>query len=81
VHLDGTFFGSQRALALMKKSGKGGSIVNMSSVCGTRGVPSVLAYSAAKGGILSLSRAIAVHCKEKKYPIRCNTIIPGLLEN
>ncbi len=78
MHLDGTFFGSQQALSLMKKSGNGGSIVNMASVCATRGVPSVLAYSAAKGGVLSMSRAIAVHCKDEKYPIRCNVVIPGL---
>ena len=76
VHLDGTFFGCKTALGLMKESG-GGSIVNMSSTAALIGIPDYLAYSAAKGGIRSMTKAIAVHCRRRKLRIRCNSVHPG----
>lgn len=76
IHLDGTFFGCQAAIPLMKASG-GGSIVNMSSTAALIGIPAYLAYSAAKGGIRSMSKAIAIHCKQEKLNIRCNSVHPG----
>ncbi len=76
IHLDGTFWGCQSAIELMKKSG-GGSIINMSSTAALVGIPSYLAYSAAKGGIRAMTKAIAIHCKQQKYHIRCNSIHPG----
>ncbi|MFT4852573.1 MAG: 3(or 17)beta-hydroxysteroid dehydrogenase [Candidatus Azotimanducaceae bacterium] len=76
IHLDGTFWGCQMAIALMKVSG-GGSIINMSSTAALVGIPAYLAYSAAKGGIRSMTKSIAVHCKQQKLGIRCNSIHPG----
>ena len=76
VHLDGTYFGCQAAIKLMKASG-GGSIVNMSSTAALIGIPDYLAYSAAKGGIRSMTKAIAVHCRREKLRIRCNSVHPG----
>jgi len=76
VHLDGTFWGCQSAIKLMKK-GNGGSIVNMSSTAALVGIPSYLAYSAAKGGIRSMTKAIAIHCKQQNLGIRCNSVHPG----
>ena len=76
IHLDGTFFGCQAAIKLMKESG-GGSIVNMSSTAALVGIPDYLAYSAAKGGIRSMTKAIAVHCRREKLRIRCNSVHPG----
>ena len=76
THLDGTFWGCQSAIPLMKESG-GGSIINMSSTAALVGIPAYLAYSAAKGGILSMTKSIAVHCKQQKLGIRCNSIHPG----
>jgi 3(or 17)beta-hydroxysteroid dehydrogenase len=76
VHLDGTFWGCQAAIGLMKETG-GGSIINMSSTAALVGIPAYLAYSAAKGGILSMTRAIAVHCRQEKLGIRCNSVHPG----
>jgi 3(or 17)beta-hydroxysteroid dehydrogenase len=60
VHLDGTFFGCQAAIKLMKASG-GGSIVNMSSTAALIGIPDYLAYSAAKGGIRSMTTPMVHH--------------------
>ncbi len=76
IHLDGTFWGCQTAIELMKESG-GGSIINMSSTAALVGIPAYLAYSAAKGGIRSMTKAIAIHCRQEKLGIRCNSIHPG----
>lgn len=76
IHLDGTFFGCRAAIPLLKASG-GGSIVNMSSTAALVGIPPYLAYSAAKGGIRSMTKAIAVHARQQKLAIRCNSVHPG----
>lgn len=76
IHLDATFFGSQAAIKMMKTNG-GGSIVNMSSTAALVGIPDYLAYSAAKGGIRSMTKAIAIHCRRSRYGIRCNSVHPG----
>jgi|TARA_B110000263_G_C15287226_1_gene501446 3(or 17)beta-hydroxysteroid dehydrogenase len=76
VNLDSVFFGCRAAIPEMSKSG-GGSIINMSSTAALVGLSSYLAYSAAKGGIRSMTKSIAVHCREQKNNIRCNSIHPG----
>jgi 3(or 17)beta-hydroxysteroid dehydrogenase len=76
VHLDGTFFGCRSAIPEMTRSG-GGSIINMSSTAALVGLSSYLAYSAAKGGIRSMTKSIAMYCREQKNNIRCNSIHPG----
>lgn len=76
IHLDGTFWGCQAAIELMKKTG-GGSIINMSSTAALVGIPAYLAYSAAKGGIRAMTKAIAIHCKQQQLGIRCNSVHPG----
>jgi 3(or 17)beta-hydroxysteroid dehydrogenase len=79
VHLDGTFFGCRQALPAMKQGG-GGSIINMSSTAALVGISPYFAYSAAKGGIRSLSKSIAVYCRERKNGIRCNSVHPGSID-
>ncbi|MFT3851345.1 MAG: SDR family oxidoreductase [Ilumatobacteraceae bacterium] len=54
--------------------GDGGSIVNTSSLAAIVAVPNQLAYSASKGGVLSLTRAAAV---EYAPTVRCNAVLPG----
>jgi 3(or 17)beta-hydroxysteroid dehydrogenase len=76
VMCEGTFLGCKTTIPAMAKSG-GGSIINMSSVAALRGLSSIVAYSAAKGAILSMTRSIAVHCIEKANGIRCNALVPG----
>ena len=76
IHLDGTFFGCRAAIPLMRESG-GGSIVNMSSTAALVGISPYLAYSAAKGGIRSMTKAIAIHARNQKLGIRCNSVHPG----
>lgn len=76
VHLDGTFFGCRSAIPEMTKSG-GGSIINMSSVAALVGLSPYLAYSTAKGGIRSMTKSIAIYCREKKKPHSLQFDPPG----
>jgi NAD(P)-dependent dehydrogenase (short-subunit alcohol dehydrogenase family) len=78
VNLDGVFFGCQQGIRLMKQSG-GGSIINLSSIDGIIGEAELAAYCASKGGVRTLTKAVAVHCAEKRYGIRCNSIHPGYI--
>lgn len=76
VMINGTFLGCKSAIPHMSRDGSG-SIINMASIAGLIGISAIPAYSAAKAGIIAMSRSIAVHCKEQKYRIRCNAIAPG----
>src|SRR6185312_12381490 len=72
--LTSMFWTSKYAIPHMLDAG-GGSIVNISSGGAVFGVPGLSAYSAAKGGVNSLTRTVAVEFG--KQGIRCNTIIVG----
>ncbi|MEZ5743012.1 MAG: SDR family oxidoreductase [Sphingomonadaceae bacterium] len=76
VMLDGTFLGCRAAIPHMSKDGSG-AIVNMASVGGLKAISAIPAYSAAKAGIIGMTRSVAIHCQEQKYRIRCNAIAPG----
>jgi 3(or 17)beta-hydroxysteroid dehydrogenase len=76
VMLDGTFLGCRSAIPHMTKGG-GGAIINMASVAALKGISTIPAYSAAKAGIIGMTRSIAIHCQEQKYRIRVNSLAPG----
>ena len=77
IHLSGTFFCTREALKIMNKYNSG-SIINMGSVLGTTGGPSSPHYSAAKGGILAYTRALARELASRN--IRVNGIAPGYID-
>lgn len=79
VMSDGVFLGCKYAIPLMAKSG-GGSIINMSSTASHLGYPVFCAYSAAKGAVRSLTKSVAMHCQQKGYGIRCNSVHPASIE-
>jgi 3(or 17)beta-hydroxysteroid dehydrogenase len=79
VMSEGTFLGCKHALGLMTESG-GGSIINMSSTASKLGYPVYFAYSAAKGAVTAMSRAIAIHCQMNGYNIRVNSLHPGAID-
>ncbi|MCO5785258.1 short-chain dehydrogenase [Pseudomonas sp. G11-1] len=75
VNADSVFLGCQTAVALMKDSG-GGSIVNLSSIAALAARDDYLAYGASKGAVAALTRSVAVHCRRRRYRIRCNSVHP-----
>jgi glucose 1-dehydrogenase len=74
TNLTGTFFCSTEASRLMRAAG-GGSIVNVSSVLGARGMPNSAAYAASKGGINALTIQLAIELAP--HQIRVNAFAPG----
>jgi 3-oxoacyl-[acyl-carrier protein] reductase len=77
VHLHGTFFCTREALRLMSRRNRG-AIINMSSVAALMGLETVPHYSAAKGGILAFTRAVAREMGSRG--IRVNAICPGFID-
>lgn len=73
VNLDGPFFLSQAAIAPLIESG--GNIVNIASNSGIQGVPYSAAYAASKGGIVQLTRSLAIEFI--KTSLRVNAIAPA----
>ncbi|WP_175839126.1 SDR family oxidoreductase [Burkholderia anthina] len=75
IDLNGTFHGCHAAYPHLKASAHGGSIISIITMLGVTGWPGAAHASAAKGGILSLSRTLAVEWGGDN--IRVNTISPG----
>jgi len=73
VNLRGAFYCCKYAVPELRA--KGGSIVNIGSICGLQSLPTLVAYGAAKGGLLSLTRTLAG--AEAPHRIRVNYVIPG----
>ena len=77
VCVRGTLLGMKYAIPAIRDSG-GGSVINMSSVAALVGITDRAVYSAAKGAILSLTRAAAIDHVEEG--VRVNCIAPGTVD-
>jgi 3-oxoacyl-[acyl-carrier protein] reductase len=77
VHLDGTFYCTREALRLMNRANRG-VIINLSSAAALTGLDTAPHYCAAKGGILSFTRALAREVGSRG--IRVNAICPGYID-
>ncbi|HEY3797234.1 MAG TPA: glucose 1-dehydrogenase [Caulobacteraceae bacterium] len=80
VNVDGVFLGLKHSLPLMRKAGNGGSIINLSSIAGLRGSPILAGYSATKGAVRLLTKAVALECAAAKDGVRVNSMHPGIIE-
>jgi len=78
VNLEGTFLGCKHAVLAMR--GHGGTIVNLASILGETADGGLPAYCASKGGVIQLTRSVALHCGTRGYGIRCNAVSPGYIE-
>ena len=78
VHLSGTFYCTREAVKRMLSVGRGGVIINMSSVAALRGLPGGSSYTAAKGAISSLTKGVGQ--EYASLGIRVNAIAPGWVE-
>jgi 2-hydroxycyclohexanecarboxyl-CoA dehydrogenase len=74
VNLTGTFFMCRAVLPHLMAAG-GGAIVNIASTAGLTGLPYDAAYCAAKGGVVQLTKALAVEYSPQR--IRVNAVAPG----
>jgi 2,4-dienoyl-CoA reductase [(3E)-enoyl-CoA-producing], peroxisomal len=79
IDLNGTFYGCRAAYPYLKASKHGGSIISIITTLGVTGWPGAAHAGAAKAGILSLSRTLAVEWGPDN--IRVNTICPGPIED
>ncbi|MFN2543070.1 MAG: glucose 1-dehydrogenase [Actinomycetota bacterium] len=75
VNQVGVFLGMKTVVPAMKDSGRGGSIVNISSVEGIRGAPMLVAYAASKYAVHGMTKVAAVELGQ--FGIRANSVHPG----
>ncbi|NDK90938.1 3-oxoacyl-ACP reductase FabG [Gordonia desulfuricans] len=78
VHLKGTWNGTRKAAAIMRER-KSGAIVNLSSLSGKVGMVGQTNYSAAKAGIVGMTKAAAKEMAH--HGVRINAIQPGLIRS
>lgn len=77
VNLDGVVRLARDGFALLKASGRG-SLINLASIMGHRGLRQLAGYAATKGAVSALTRALAV--EYAPYGIRVNALAPGFIE-
>ncbi|MFG5864148.1 SDR family NAD(P)-dependent oxidoreductase [Metapseudomonas sp. CR1201] len=76
INTRAAFFGAQCASACMVRQGRGGSIVNLASVCAHRPMANHVTYDTSKGALLAMTRSLAKDLSA--HGIRVNSISPGL---
>ncbi len=78
INQTGTFLGMRTAALAMMKVGRGGSIINISSVAGLEAVKGHGAYSTTKWAVRGLTKTAALEWG--RYGIRVNSVHPGVIE-
>jgi 3(or 17)beta-hydroxysteroid dehydrogenase len=81
VNLTGVMLGCRAAIAAMRRNPGGpcGNIINIASNAGILGSAADAAYTASKGGVTLLTKAVAAQCARNRWNIRCNSIHPGAI--
>ena len=77
IDLSSVFFGCRAAIPHMRER-RYGRIVNVTSIAGKEGVPNISAYSAAKGGVIAFSKAIAKELAHEGVLVNC--VAPAMVE-
>ncbi|MCC7258495.1 MAG: glucose 1-dehydrogenase [Gammaproteobacteria bacterium] len=80
VNVEGVFLGTKHAVEVMRpggRCGRGGSIVNLSSVGGMIGAEGLSAYCSTKGAVRLFTKSVAIECGRARWGIRVNSVHPG----
>lgn len=78
INLTGVFLSNKHAIKQMLNQKTGGSIINNASILGHVGQPNITAYTAAKGGVVNMTRSLGV--TYAKEGIRVNAVCPGYIK-
>lgn len=78
VNLNGVFLSNKYAIEQMLTQESGGSIINNASALGHVGQPNMTSYPAAKGGVVNMTRTLAITYAKKN--IRVNSVCPGYVD-
>jgi NAD(P)-dependent dehydrogenase (short-subunit alcohol dehydrogenase family) len=85
INLISMFIASQEAARYMVEAGRGGSIVNVTSIEGSRGAPMFAVYAACKAGMINFTRTLALELAEHSIRVNCiapdHTVSPGARGN
>ena len=84
VNVAGTLLGCKHATRVMRpggRSGRGGSIINLSSVMGLSGTIALASYNTSKGAVRLLTKSVAAECAMLQLNIRCNSVHPGIIQS
>lgn len=77
VNLYGALYASRAAARIMIEQGEGGRIIHFSSTVGINGLKSCVEYAAAKGGVMSMTKALAKELGPHKITVNC--VAPGIV--
>lgn len=75
INVESVFLGMKVAIPAMRD--RGGVIVNVASIAANVAEPMFPAYNATKGAVSMLTKAAAVDCARKRWPVRINSLHPG----
>ncbi|HEX3996425.1 MAG TPA: glucose 1-dehydrogenase [Acetobacteraceae bacterium] len=79
INVDGVFLSVKYCIPAMRRGGRGGSIVMLSSVAGLRGSAGLAGYSASKGAVRLFAKSMALECAQAGDGIRVNSVHPGII--
>ena len=79
INIDGVFLSVKYCIPAMRRGGRGGAIVMISSIAGLRGSASLAGYSATKGAVRLFAKSIALECAGVGDGIRVNSVHPGII--
>lgn len=80
INQTGTFLGCKHGMLAIAETGRGGAIVNISSVQGIHAHAASFVYNTTKAAVRMMSKSVALSGALFQPPIRCNTVLPGYVD-